>query len=116
MAADDTLAQVTSRYEQQLLDEELNSLPAKYREPLVLRYLLGKSNKQVADELALSDETSSSNAGKAQKKPRLATIEALPGCLVINQSQHAHEEITDLLMQLDRYDTSMKMLRRPSNE
>ena len=53
MAADDILAQVTSRYEQQLLDEELNSLPAKYRESLVLRYLLGKSNKQVADELGL---------------------------------------------------------------
>lgn len=53
MAADDILAQVTSRYEQQLLDEELNDLPAKYREPLVLRYLLGKSNRQVADELGL---------------------------------------------------------------
>lgn len=53
MAADDILAQVTNRYEQQLLDEELNSLPAKYREPLVLRYLLGKSNKQVASELGL---------------------------------------------------------------
>ena len=53
MAADDILAQVTSRYEQQLLDEELNDLPAKYREPLVLRYLLGKSNKQVASDLGL---------------------------------------------------------------
>ncbi len=53
MAADDILAQVANRYEQQLLDEELNSLPSKYREPLVLRYLLGKSNKQVASELGL---------------------------------------------------------------
>ncbi len=54
MAADDTLAQVASRHEQQLLDEEIGRLPPKYREPLVLRYLLGKSNKQVADELGLT--------------------------------------------------------------
>jgi hypothetical protein len=63
-----------------------------------------------------SHDTSSSSGVKAQKTPRLGTIEALPGCLVIKQSQHAHEEIIDLLMQLERYDTSMKMLRRPSND
>jgi RNA polymerase sigma factor (sigma-70 family) len=51
---DDTLAQVASRYEQQLVDEELNRLPARYCQPLVLRYLLGKSNKEVASELGLA--------------------------------------------------------------
>jgi hypothetical protein len=52
-ATDDILARVTSRYEQQLLDEELGRLPAKYRQPLVLRYLMGKSNNEVARELGL---------------------------------------------------------------
>jgi len=65
---------------------------------------------------ASSDETSSSNAGKSQKKPRLATVEAMPGCLVIKQSQHAHEEVMDLLMQLERLGTSMKMLQEASDD
>ena len=53
-AADNVFAELTSRHERQLLDEELNRLSAKYREPLVLRYLMGKSNRQVAVELGLS--------------------------------------------------------------
>jgi RNA polymerase sigma factor (sigma-70 family) len=53
MDPDDTLGQIASRYEQQLLDEELQQLAAKYREPLVLRYLMGKPNREVATELGL---------------------------------------------------------------
>ena len=33
-----------------MLDEEVNRLPAKYREPFVLRYLEGRTNEQVARE------------------------------------------------------------------
>jgi RNA polymerase sigma factor (sigma-70 family) len=51
---DDVWVQIADRHEQQLLDEEINRLPSRYRQPLVLRYLMGKSNRQVAEELGLS--------------------------------------------------------------
>lgn len=50
---DDLFAGVASRHEQLLLDEEIQQLAAKYREPLVLRYLVGKSNREVASELGI---------------------------------------------------------------
>lgn len=52
--ADDTLAEVALEHRRRLLDEELDRLPAAYREPLVLHYLLGKSRRDVAKELGLS--------------------------------------------------------------
>ena len=48
------LNSVEQRYEQQLLDAELQRLPDKYREPLVLHYLEGLSQQQVADRLGMS--------------------------------------------------------------
>ena len=48
------LNSVEERYEQQLLDAELQQLPEKYREPLVLHYLEGLSQQQVADRLGMS--------------------------------------------------------------
>ncbi|MBC8868448.1 MAG: hypothetical protein H8E44_03480 [Planctomycetes bacterium] len=65
---------------------------------------------------ASPDKPPSSGDAKAPKTPRLAAIEALPGCLVIKQSQHAHEEITDLLAQFERFATSMEMLQRVSDD
>ena len=50
----DTLADITALYEQQMLDEQLQHLPEKYREPLVLHYLQGQSQQQVAEQLGLS--------------------------------------------------------------
>lgn len=62
------------------------------------------------------DATSSPSGMKILRTPRLATIVPLPGCLVVTQSQQAHEEITDLLTQLERFGTSLRMLRRVSDD
>ncbi len=51
---DDSLANVAERHQQRLVDEELNRLPAKYRDPIVLHYVLGKTTKEVAEQLQIS--------------------------------------------------------------
>jgi RNA polymerase sigma factor (sigma-70 family) len=41
-------------HDQQIIDEELHALPEKYRQPLVLHYLAGRTHHEVAEELGLT--------------------------------------------------------------
>jgi RNA polymerase sigma factor (sigma-70 family) len=50
----------------QVLDEELRQLPDKYREPLVLCYLEGKTHKEVAQELSWPTGTMSRRLARGQ--------------------------------------------------
>jgi RNA polymerase sigma factor (sigma-70 family) len=50
---------------QQLLDEELDRLPEKYREPLVLCYLQGRTHEQAARELGRPPGSMSRQLGRA---------------------------------------------------
>lgn len=54
MARRDLVDDLVEVHEQHLIDEELHSLPDKYRSPLVLHYLSGQSQQQVADALGLT--------------------------------------------------------------
>lgn len=47
----DAFDELAHRHDQQLLDTELNALPERYRHPIVLRYLVGKSPREIAHEL-----------------------------------------------------------------
>lgn len=71
---DDVLAQVTSRYERQLLDEEIHRLPPKYRDALVFRYLMGKSNRQIAGELGVSVGVVEGRLKRAKDRLRLRLV------------------------------------------
>lgn len=57
-----------------VLDEELNRLPRKYRDPLVLRYLEEKPNEEVAAQLSWPLGTVKTRLGKAREllRERLA--------------------------------------------
>ena len=48
------LTSVADRHDHQLLDAELNALPERYRQALVLRYLAGKTSSEVAADLGLT--------------------------------------------------------------
>jgi RNA polymerase sigma factor (sigma-70 family) len=71
--ADDSgpLADVEQRHQQQALDEELASLSDNYRAALVLHYLDGKSNQQVAEKLGLSVTAVEGRLKRGKKELRL---------------------------------------------
>jgi RNA polymerase sigma factor (sigma-70 family) len=53
-----------------VLDEEVSRLPARYRVPLVLRYLGGRTNEEVAAELGCPLGTVVSRLGRARERLR----------------------------------------------
>ena len=46
-----TLDLVADAHDYELVDAELNRLPDKFREPLAMHYLMGRTNKEIAKEL-----------------------------------------------------------------
>jgi RNA polymerase sigma factor (sigma-70 family) len=74
MSAADPLLDMTVREVQQVLHEELHQLPEKYRAPLVLCYLEGKSQEEAASQLGWSKGTTRGrlDRGRDQLRKRLA--------------------------------------------
>jgi len=54
VVVDDIFQRMVNRHDQQLVDIELNALPERYRQPLVLRYLSGKLPSEIASELGIT--------------------------------------------------------------
>lgn len=104
---EDALHNVAQCHWRRVLDDELNLLPEKYRSAVVLHYLLGKSNKEVAAELGLSVRTveGRQRRGKELLKRKLllrgAGLSLALGALAKTQaaSAHASEPLIDATIQ-----------------
>jgi RNA polymerase sigma factor (sigma-70 family) len=74
MPSSDPLLDMTGRELQQILHEELHKLPDKYRSPLVLCYLQGKTQEEAARQLHWTKATVRGrlDRGRAQLRRRLA--------------------------------------------
>jgi RNA polymerase sigma factor (sigma-70 family) len=65
MAAPESADPLANRELRQILDEELDRLPEKYRAPLVLCYLQGRTHEQAARELGRPHGSMSRHIGRA---------------------------------------------------
>ncbi|MEZ6051758.1 MAG: sigma-70 family RNA polymerase sigma factor [Planctomycetaceae bacterium] len=74
MIEDSSLAEVELRHQRQLLDEELENLPEKYRAPLILHYLEGQTAQQVAQTLKLSTSTVEGRLKRGRKELHLRLV------------------------------------------
>jgi len=66
-ATGDLIGAIVWRELRPIIDEELNQLPSKYRQPLVLCYLQGKTHDEAAQELGWSKGSMSRRLDKARE-------------------------------------------------
>lgn len=74
VAYDDPLDELLALHDQRLTDEELARLPETLRTPLVLRYLVGKSNADVSEELGITVAAVEGRLKRAKQQLRLRLI------------------------------------------
>jgi RNA polymerase sigma factor (sigma-70 family) len=71
---DDPLDELLARHDELVTDEELAALPESLRTPLVLRYLVGKENAEVAKELGITVAALEGRLKRAKQRLRMRLI------------------------------------------
>lgn len=70
----DPLDRLTAQYQSSVAFEELAKLPSRLRGPMILRYLDGLSNREVAEELNLSESAVEGRLKRAKAKLRIQLV------------------------------------------
>jgi RNA polymerase sigma factor (sigma-70 family) len=70
----DPLQELTARHDRHVIDEELNRLPARLRDPLVLYYLEGKSQKAVAEALGVTVSAVDGRMKRGRRRLRMRLV------------------------------------------
>lgn len=70
----DPLYELLARHDARVVDEELTALPVALRTPLVLRYLVGKSNTEVAKELGITVAALEGRLKRGKQKLRVRLL------------------------------------------
>ncbi len=89
--AQDELNDVADQHAAQVVDEELNKLPEKYRTPLILCYLQGKTRRDAAKQLGCSEAIIKGRLERGRSKLRRqlilrgVTLSCAMGALGISQ-------------------------------
>ena len=73
--SDDPLNKLAVRHRWRILDEELECLAAKYRDPIVMHYLGGMKLSQIADEMNLSLGVIQGRLRRGRKRLRLRLLQ-----------------------------------------
>jgi RNA polymerase sigma factor (sigma-70 family) len=106
MVSDDPLEKLSEQFEHNAALEELHQLPDKIRTAMVLRYLQGKSNSEVAADLHVSEAAVEGRLkrGRSQLRMRLArqgvtfaaaiaVLEATKDCFAADASQRVSRTV-----------------------
>lgn len=71
MQTEDPFTKLEHEFDRQVVDEELQRLPERYRTPLVLFYMGGKTSREIAEELGRSQGTIDGQLKRGRQQLRL---------------------------------------------
>ena len=85
VAARDQFSDLEQRFDEQAMDEELQSLPPKYRDVLVRFYFLGQTSRQIAEALEITQGAADGRIkrGRQELRVRLAKRGVALGALTV---------------------------------
>lgn len=103
MHTDDPFSKLEYDFDRQVVDEELQRLPHRYRTPLILYYLGGKTSKEIAEELGTSQGSIDGRLKRGRQQLRVQLTRrgvALSGMLsvVCVSAEHATAAVSPALI------------------